>query len=84
MIDCRLCRSGTAVHKSADRLACICGGLYRRMRSHTDSSVRQLMRSRTLPAYRPIRIVSLANISIALIILIAVYVVPMFLLGSPV
>lgn len=43
-----------------------------------------LMMSRTLPAWRRVRMVSLANISIALIIVIAVYVVPMFLLGSPV
>jgi hypothetical protein len=43
-----------------------------------------LMMSRTLPARRRARIVGLANICIAVIVVIAVYAVPMFLLGAPV
>lgn len=43
-----------------------------------------LKRSGTRSAWRRVRIVGLANLCIALIIVMAVHVVPMFLLGSPV
>lgn len=44
----------------------------------------RLMRSRTLVAWRRVRRVGLASISIALMIVMAVHVVPMVLLRSPV
>ena len=43
-----------------------------------------LERTRTLSAWRRVRLVGLANLCIALLIVMAVYIVPMFLLGSPV